>query len=714
MKLINLPLTFVLIDSPQHQDMQVKRWLFFIVFLLAMVPSVPAQLSHIGGIINSYAGVTHLNYCENKISVNTVSGFFDGQKVLMIQMKGAEISTINNSNFGEVTDYKGCGNYEINTIDWIAGNDIKFKYAIQRDYEQSGIIQIVSLPEYIKATTDSALRAKPWDGTSGGIFLIKADTLILTDTISVAGMGFRGADLENETTCWNNGNGGATDYICATSVCGARKGEGIGNSPNPYGRGCNANGGGGGNDHNTGGGGGSNYGAGGTGGIRSNVSQFSCPGPGPGKGGKALPYNSTLNKIFLGGGGGAGDENNDEGTAGANGGGICIIISKLLIGNDEKINANGNSVRGKAQSDGAGGGGAGGTVLFYVDAYLGNLEVNANGGNGGVLDNGGSMSFCFGPGAGGGGGTLWVKGSSAPPNLQFIDSGGINGKSVFGISPPACPYGTTNGAQPGNKGGTATDLIIPEADVPFVPLTASACCDTIVCPGATVTMSASGAATYPPSFAWSNGAIDSTFSEQVTFTKSYTVTVTDQRGCEIVIAEHATVPDVQVTITAIPDSAVLLGQTVQLAAISDSTYAYQWNPSDALSNATIYNPLAQPNTTTTYCVTVTNSYDCTATSCKTIELLLPDIKVPDAFSPNGDGVNDLFVIFKGNYAEIQDIHIYNRWGEVVFHAETNSPWNGTYKGKLQNAGSYVCKVIYSSPLNPGKTNTVVKDIILIR
>ena len=87
--------------------------IYVLLFLSVLVKPLAAQTS-IGGIINSYAAVLNLDYCENKLGVNTTSGFQANQKVLMIQMKGAEISSNNNAQFGDITDYKGCGNYEIN------------------------------------------------------------------------------------------------------------------------------------------------------------------------------------------------------------------------------------------------------------------------------------------------------------------------------------------------------------------------------------------------------------------------------------------------------------------------------------------------------------------------------------------------------------------------------------------------------------------------
>jgi hypothetical protein len=293
----------------------------------------------------------------------------------------------------------------------------------------------------------------------GGIICVKADTIILNDSITVKGLGFRGAALNNETSCFNGGNGGAKDYFYSNTIGGAPKGEGNGNTPFPFGRGKNGNGGGGGNDHNTGGGGGSNFGKGGTGGTRTNVSNFSCPGPGPGDGGTNLPYNPTLNKLFWGGGGGAGDENNNEGTAGANGGGLCYLSAKVMVCNNQKINAAGNSVTLKALSDGAGGGGGGGTVVLDIDNIQGSITIDVHGGDGGTLNNGNDPNFCFGPGAGGGGGALWVKGAALAPTITLIDSGGINGRKVTGLVHPNCPNGSTNGATPGEKGGFSTQLL---------------------------------------------------------------------------------------------------------------------------------------------------------------------------------------------------------------------------------------------------------------
>jgi hypothetical protein len=140
--------------------------------------------------------------------------------------------------------------------------------------------------------------------------------------------------------------------------------------------------------------------------------------------------------------------------------------------NGKSIKANGRNVLTIAGSDGAGAGGGGGTVLLSVNSMVGNLRVEIKGGNGGFLDNDGVISpqaHCMGPGGGGGGGMLWVSGAAVSPQITAIDTGGINGHNVFvPVSPvPGCPTGATNGAARGDAGGSLTNLIIPEATVPF-------------------------------------------------------------------------------------------------------------------------------------------------------------------------------------------------------------------------------------------------------
>lgn len=244
-------------------------------------------------------------------------------------------------------------------------------------------------------TVDSTLTTRPWNGSSGGALIIEASReLVLNDTISVKGLGFRGgARSVNGGEC-NSGE------ICASNSS-ARSG-GKGESFHQTDVSCAAGypawgtGGGGGGAHNCGGGGGGNGGSGGRGGD-----QFTgCGNPGffglPGRTSARLSDAHTL----FGGGGGGGHQNNNVASDGASGGGLIILRAPLLYGARAVCVASGNAVMGRAGNDGAGGGGAGGTIVIDVCKLASPMTLVASGGAGGNCDD------SHGPGGGGGGGRV--------------------------------------------------------------------------------------------------------------------------------------------------------------------------------------------------------------------------------------------------------------------------------------------------------------------
>lgn len=674
-----------------------------------------SNAQNIGGVINTYTKVQTISYCLNTASVADGSAFNVGDKVLVIQMQGGNISTNDDPLYGTMQLFNGAGNYEVQKIKSKSGNTITFEFNIERFYDANGAVQMISIPHYSTATITTPLTCKKWDGSTGGVLILEADTLVMNDSITVSDMGFRGGLLYNETSCFNSGVGGALTYRCATGGnCGAAKGEGATNLPFALGRGANANGGGGGNDHNTGGGGGGNYGKGGKGGQRLNVSNTSCPGPAPGEGGISINYSVTTNRLFMGGGGGAGDQNNNEGTAGKDGAGIIILNVTQLNANGKRICANGSSVPIKAQSDGAGAGGAGGTILINATAINGTLNVEAKGGKGGNLDNGGSMTFCFGPGGGGAGGALLVNNPALLGNINFVATGGLSGAQVFGINPPVCPLGSVNGAEAGQAGGTVSGYTIHTSSTPFNPIQLTTLTpDKNVCVGEQVLLEVDASASHPLQYTWDNGVVGKQNNITALNTKNYTVTISDSNNCKITAMVIITVNVVQPFITAIPDSAIIEGQTVQLSTNTPG-YTYQWSPAPTLNSTTIYNPLAKPERSTTYCVTITDAVNCSGSVCKTIDMIIPEIRIPTAFTPNGDGNNDVFRAIEAPKTSAVEIKIYNRWGELIFQSDNNTGWDGKWKGVLQPTESYVCKVGYTSVLAPDKVVYKMQSFSLLR
>ena len=87
--------------------------------------------------------------------------------------------------------------------------------------------------------------------------------------------------------------------------------------------------------------------------------------------------------------------------------------------------------------------------------------------------------------------------------------------------------------------------------------------------------------------------------------------------------------------------------------------------------------------------------------------------VPNSFTPNGDGKNDIFRPMIYGNAKFYEFTIFNRYGETVFQSKDPlKGWDGNYKGKKQNAGTYVWKCAYQ--IDNLMRNTETGTIILIR
>lgn len=166
----------------------------------------------------------------------------------------------------------------------------------------------------------------------------------------------------------------------------------------------------------------------------------------------------------------------------------------------------------------------------------------------------------------------------------------------------------------------------------------------------------------------------------------YEVVVTNTDGCSA--SDEAQVDVIDLTVVAgASKNPIYHGETVKLSA-TDGFETYQWSPDDgSLSDPNIANPLATPEATTTYTVTVTDANGCSAVSSITIDVNEtecgePFIYLPNAFTPNGDGNgNDVLYLRGLNLSEIH-LSIYNRWGQQVFETRDQSyGWDGTFDGK---------------------------------
>lgn len=180
-------------------------------------------------------------------------------------------------------------------------------------------------------------------------------------------------------------------------------------------------------------------------------------------------------------------------------------------------------------------------------------------------------------------------------------------------------------------------------------------------------------------------------------TTTYSLTTINKYGCRyvdsITVYISPIVPGVEYAI-ANPDT-ILEGTTSQLIAFPNPNYVYAWTPSGSLNNPAIYNPIASPVITTAYSVTITDPLgDCSRKADVTVHVIPvicdePAIFIPNAFTPNEDGVNDKIYIRGENIDQFLFI-IYDRWGEKVFETtDLNAGWDGSYKERKLDPDVYV-------------------------
>ena len=158
-------------------------------------------------------------------------------------------------------------------------------------------------------------------------------------------------------------------------------------------------------------------------------------------------------------------------------------------------------------------------------------------------------------------------------------------------------------------------------------------------------------------------------------------------------------------ITMPPDTILAAGSSIRLLPLvtGQAPLSLQWTPSDWLDLPGSLDPMASPITTTTYQLTVTTSNGCTTTGKEKIGVYY-DLLMPGAFSPNGDGRNDVFRIPPSVPVSILQFAVYNRWGQLVFITSNSSAgWDGRLDGKPQPTGVYVWIIEYINPLTKKTT-----------
>jgi gliding motility-associated-like protein len=133
---------------------------------------------------------------------------------------------------------------------------------------------------------------------------------------------------------------------------------------------------------------------------------------------------------------------------------------------------------------------------------------------------------------------------------------------------------------------------------------------------------------------------------------------------------------------------VVAGQPVRLDPQIVNATSFSWSPADQLSSAKVPDPVATPQTTTSYTLTVQSDQGCMASDTVTLTVV-PALFIPSAFTPNNDGVNDTWLIQNISYHQPCRLQVVNRWGSTVYEESAyQEPWNAVKNGEPVESGLY--------------------------
>jgi gliding motility-associated-like protein len=161
------------------------------------------------------------------------------------------------------------------------------------------------------------------------------------------------------------------------------------------------------------------------------------------------------------------------------------------------------------------------------------------------------------------------------------------------------------------------------------------------------------------------------------------------------------------------DTIIRFGQCITLTGYGAKSYI--WRPDYKLSSSTtVPNVTVCPQVNTQYILEGYNSKECH--SSDTINVIVVadcgEMYVPNAFSPNGDGANDILYV-RGQCLETLTFMVFNRWGQKVFETtDKNIGWDGTFKGDLMNSGVFVYRL--EGKDYDGKGYSMKGNVTLIR
>jgi len=239
--------------------------------------------------------------------------------------------------------------------------------------------------------------------------------------------------------------------------------------------------------------------------------------------------------------------------------------------------------------------------------------------------------------------------------------------------------------------------------------------DTTICYGDKVTLTGTGGLHYewvaddPASLSCTNCAQTVAAPKQ---TSVYTLVIQDQYNCKDTLRSQVNINQLPLVHITEDDQVVKYGTGMQLTV--NGAYLYTWYPAGYVSDPNLATPTAVITQPVTFYVVGIDTNGCRNIDSIRIGVDYADgVFIPTAFSPNGDGKNDVFRIGSVSFQRLNEFRIFNRWGQEVFSTtDIKKGWDGSYKGVPQDPGVYQYFIRLAYP--GGKIETYKGDITLVR
>ncbi len=254
-----------------------------------------------------------------------------------------------------------------------------------------------------------------------------------------------------------------------------------------------------------------------------------------------------------------------------------------------------------------------------------------------------------------------------------------------------------------------TALLIVSQRHPYFESTS----DTSVCLGNSVILQVTGGTSYiwyPAKGLSCDSCPNPTVS--IDTTQIFHVGVYDQYNCGDTLQAAITINYPPLITVSPKDTLTMYNAPVQLNAYAPGARYFLWTPAAGLDNPTVPDPIAIPDSSMLYIVQVIDTNNCSSTDTVSVRIYERGVEIPSAFTPNGDGKNDVFRIANLTTQHVIEFRVFNRWGQQVYSAENNAGWNGTFNNVEQPIGTYnyVIKVTF----HDGSLKTFTGAVTLIR